>query len=381
MLKNIPLPSVSGLSSRSRKHVGLPPGAVVFTGRDTTAPIQIDVMSYTAERFDEASDVSIDTAFSHRDRPGPSWINVSGVHDASVIQEFGEHFGLHPLVQEDIAHIGQRPKLEAYDDYVFIVLKMLTFPHSEPPSADGRARENGSDAEDEARLQAEQISLVVGNEWLISFQEEPGDVFDPVRDRLRGGRGRIRRRGADYLAYALVDVIIDNYFVVLENLGNRIEALEDEVLEDPTSETQPKINHVRRNLVSLRRMTWPVREILSQMDRLESRIWDEETRPFVRDAYDHAVQVLDLVESLRDVVGGLTDLYMTSLSNRMNEIMKVLTIIGTIFIPLTFVAGIYGMNFEYMPELRVWWMYPAVWGIMIATALVLLVFFRRKDWI
>jgi len=378
MLRKMSLPSVVGLSSRSKKHVGLPPGAVVFTGRDKTAPIQIDVMNFAEEHLEEQSDVSLETAVSHRDRPGPSWINVSGVHDPAVVQALGAHFGLHPLVQEDIAHIGQRPKLEAHDDCVFIVLKMLTLPDA--PDAE-RERENGPDVETEPRLQAEQISLVVGDEWLISFQEDPGDVFTPIRERIRGGRGRIRKRGADYLAYALVDVIIDNYFVVLEHLGNRIEALEDEVLEDPTSETQEKINRVRRNLVSMRRMTWPVREILSQMDRVDSRIWDEETRPFVRDAYDHAVQVLDLVESLRDVVGGLTDLYMTSLSNRMNEIMKVLTIIGTIFIPLTFVAGIYGMNFDYMPELRVWWMYPAVWGVMIATAIVLLVFFRRRDWI
>jgi len=382
MLKKLPFPSVAGLSSRSKKHVGLPPGAVVFTGRDRTGPIHIDVMNYAEEHLTEESDVSLETAFAHRDRPGPSWINVSGVHDASVVQKFGEYFGLHPLVQEDIAHIGQRPKLEAYDDYVFIVLKMLTLPNGLPTkTANTQRPEDGTDAGVEARLQAEQISLVVGDEWLISFQEEAGDMFGPIRDRLRGGRGRIRKRGADYLAYALVDVIIDHYFVVLEHLGNRIEALEDEVLEEATPETQEKINLVRRNLVSMRRMTWPVREILSQMDRVDSRIWDEETRPFVRDAYDHTVQVLDLVESLRDVVGGLTDLYMTSLSNRMNEIMKVLTIIGTIFIPLTFVAGIYGMNFEYMPELGVWWMYPAVWGVMITTAIVLLIFFRRKDWI
>ena len=363
-------------SPRSHKKVGLPPGEVVFTGRQKTAPVTLSVINYAQEFLQETPEASLDTALSHRDVNGPSWINVTGVHDVNIVQKIGQHFGLHPLVQEDVAHTGQRPKLEVYDDHIYVVLNMLTLADDDSPAA---ARDS-TDA-DLPRLRTEQVSLIVGDEWLLSFQEDPGDVFNPVRERIRGGRGRIRKRGADYLAYALVDVIIDHYFVVLEHLGNRIETLEDEVLADPTQDTQEKINAVRRDLVTIRRLTWPVREILSQIDRLDSPIWDDETRPFVRDAYDHAVQVLDLVESLRDVVGGLTDLFMTSLSHRMNEIMKVLTIIGTIFIPLTFVAGIYGMNFDYMPELRVWWMYPVVWALMIATAGSLLVFFRKKDWL
>ncbi len=367
--------SALGPSAHQRQRVGLPPGAVVFTGHEKTAPVTLSVLNYAEDYVHEATDVSIDTALQQRDAPGPSWINIDGIHDVAIVQALGDHFGLHPLIQEAIVHTGQRPKLEVYDDHVYIVLKMLSL------SSPGDLDSDDDPAAYAPQLQAEQVSLVVGANWLLCFHEDPGDVFDPVRERIRSRLGRVRKVGTDYLAYALVDVIIDHYFIVLEHLGNRIEALEDDVLAGAATGTQEKINAVRRDLVTMRRMTWPVREILSQMERLESDVWSEETRPFVRDAYDHAVQVLDLVESLRDVVGGLTDLYMTSLSNRMNEIMKVLTIIGTIFIPLTFVAGIYGMNFDYMPELRIWWMYPTMWAVMIATAGGLLLYFRRNDWI
>ena len=346
-----------------KKHVGLPPGSVVFMGEEKTEPVRFSVLDYTAERLDETEISSAEAVLPYRDSPTSTWINVTGVHDENTIRTIGEHFGIHPLIQEDIAHTGQRPKLETYDDHVYVVSKMLY--HNE----------------EDQHLRAEQVSFVLGGNYLLSFQEDAGDVFDPVRERLRKGRGRIRGAGTDYLTYALLDVIVDHYFVILEELGSRTEEIEDEVLEDPQSETQERINNLRRDLIFMRRMTWPVRELLSQLERLDSPLWSEETRPFVRDTYDHAVQVLDLVESLRDVVGGLTDLYMTSLSNRMNEIMKVLTIIGTIFIPLTFIAGIYGMNFEYMPELTVWYGYPIAMAVMAGIAAVLLLYFRRKEWI
>ena len=360
------LPShlLSGAASFLRKkHVGLPPGSVVFIGEEKTTPVRFSVIDYTDDHLEETTLGDVGEVLPYRDSPTTTWINVSGVHDEDTIRTIGEHFGLHPLIQEDIAHTGQRPKLETYDDHVYVVSKMLYH--------------NG----DDQHIRAEQVSFVLGGSYLLSFQEEPGDVFDPVRKRLREGRGRIRARGTDYLTYALLDVIVDHYFVVLEELGGRTEEIEDEVLDDPQPETQERINDLRRDLIFMRRMTWPVRELLSQLERLDSPLWSDETRPFVRDTYDHAVQVLDLVESLRDVVGGLTDLYMTSLSNRMNEIMKVLTIIGTIFIPLTFIAGIYGMNFEYMPELTVWYGYPAAMGVMTVIAVALLLYFRRKGWI
>ena len=360
------LPShlLSGAATLSQKrNVGLPPGSVVFVGDEKTGPVQFSVLDYTVDRLEEAKLQSVGDILPYRDSPTTTWINASGVHDEEVIRAIGDHFGLHPLIQEDIAHTGQRPKLESYDDHVYVVSKMLYH----------------DDVED--HLRAEQVSFVLGGNYLLSFQEDPGDIFDPVRKRIREGRGHIRSRGPDYLTYALLDVIVDHYFVILEELGGRTEEIEDAVLDDPRPETQARINDLRRDLIFMRRMTWPVRELLSQLERLDSPLWSEETRPFVRDTYDHAVQVLDLVESLRDVVGGLTDLYMTSLSNRMNEIMKVLTIIGTIFIPLTFVAGIYGMNFEYMPELTVWYGYPAVMAAMAAMAFALLLYFRRKEWI
>jgi magnesium transporter len=360
------LPShlLSGAASFLRKkHVGLPPGSVVFIGEEKTEPVRFSVIDYTDDALEETTLRDVGAVLPYRDSPTSTWINVSGVHDENTIRAIGEHFGLHPLIQEDIAHTGQRPKLETYDDHIYVVSKMLY--HN-----DG-----------DRHIRAEQVSFVLGGNYLLSFQEDPGDVFDPVRRRLREGRGRIRARGTDYLTYALLDVIVDHYFVVLEELGGRTEELEDEVLDDPQPETQERINDLRRDLIFMRRMTWPVRELLSQLERLDSPLWSEDTRPFVRDTYDHAVQVLDLVESLRDVTGGLTDLYMTSLSNRMNEIMKVLTIIGTIFIPLTFIAGIYGMNFEYMPELTVWYGYPAAVAVMAIIAGGLLLYFRRKKWI
>jgi magnesium transporter len=360
------LPShlLSGAASfLKKKHVGLPPGSVVFVGEEKTEPVRFSVIDYTSDDLDETVLESVDDVLPYLNSPTTTWINVSGVHDEEVVRTIGDHFGLHPLIQEDIAHTGQRPKVETYDNHVYVVSKMLYH--------DGQ----------EDHLRAEQVSFVLGGSYLISFQEDPGDVFDPVRKRLREGRGRIRKAGTDYLTYALLDVIVDHYFVILEELGDRTEEIEEEVLDDPQTETQGRINDLRRDLIFMRRMTWPVRELLSQLQRLDSPLWTEETRPFVRDTYDHAVQVLDLVESLRDVVGGLTDLYMTSLSNRMNEIMKVLTIIGTIFIPLTFIAGIYGMNFEYMPELTFWYGYPTAMAGMAVIAAILLVYFRRKGWI
>ena len=345
-------------------RVGLPPGSVVFVGAERTHPVTFQVLGYGPGHVAETTETCVDEVLGSRDTTPVTWINVSGVHDASVIRSLGEHFHVHPLVQEDIAHTGQRPKLEAYDDLLYFVVNMVYV----------------DDREDET-LHDEQVSLLVGEQTLISFQEAPGDVFDPVRERIRTGRGHIRDRGPDYLAYALLDVIVDHYFVVLEAFGTRTEALEDVIVEEAPTDVEDDLHDLRRDLIFLRRMTWPMREVLSQLARLESPLWDEATRPYVRDTYDHVVQVLDLVEALRDTASGLHDLHMTAISTRMNEIMKVLTIIGTIFIPLTFIAGIYGMNFEHMPELGWPWAYPAVWGMMLVLAGGLLLYFRTRGWI
>ena len=346
------------------QHVGLPPGSVVFVGEERTEPVQFRVLEYGPDHLVETDEESVDEVLTYRDTEPVTWINVSGVHDESIIRTLGDHFNVHPLIQEDIAHTDQRPKLEPHDDYIYLVIKMLYF-----------------DEQQDGELRAEQVSLLVGERNLISFQEDPGDVFDPVRKRIRNGRGHIRNRGPDYLAYAILDVIVDHYFVVLERLGVRTEDLEDSIVSDEFLAVEDDIHDLRRDLTFVRRMTWPMRELVYQLERLDSPLWAETNQPYVRDTYDHVVQVLDLVEALRDTASGLHDLHMTSISNRMNEIMKVLTIIGTIFIPLTFIAGIYGMNFEYMPELGWSWAYPAVWVVMLALAGTLLLFFRRREWI
>ncbi len=345
-------------------RVGLPPGSVVFVGEDRTHSVEFRVLEYGPEHLIETTEERVEEVLKYRDTTPVTWINVSGVHDESVIRTLGDHFHVHPLVQEDIAHTGQRPKHEVHDDYLYLVVKMVYF-----------------DDRRDGELRAEQVSLLVGERNIISFQEDPGDVFEPVRKRIRNGRGHIRDRGPDYLAYALLDVIVDHYFVVLEAFGTRTENLEDAIVEEAPSDLEDDIHDLRRDLIFMRRMTWPMREILYQLERLDSPLWADTNQPYVRDTYDHVVQVLDLVEALRDTASGLHDLHMTSISNRMNEIMKVLTIIGTIFIPLTFIAGIYGMNFEYMPELKWTWAYPVVWGLMIILAGVLLLYFRRREWI
>ncbi|MEF8816362.1 MAG: magnesium/cobalt transporter CorA [Salinibacter sp.] len=357
-------PEGNFVSPGHEQKVGLPPGSVVFVGEEKSAPIAFRVLEYGPDHLFETDEEGIDEVLRYRDTTPVTWINVAGVHDESVIRTIGDHFHVHPLVQEDIVHTGQRPKLDAQENYIYLVVKMVYF-----------------DDDREGELRAEQVSFLVGERNLISFQEDPGDVFDPVRKRIRNGRGRIRDQGPDYLAYALLDVIVDHYFVVLEELGARTEDLEDEIMGEEAQDVEDKIHDLRRDLIFMRRMTWPMRELLHQLERLDAPLWDDTNQPYVRDTYDHVVQVLDLVEALRDTASGLHDLHMTSISNRMNEIMKVLTIIGTIFIPLTFIAGIYGMNFEYMPELGWAWAYPAVWGLMIALAGALLLYFRRREWI
>jgi magnesium transporter len=350
---------------RRRHKVGLPPGSVVFVGDAPGAPVEFETITYDEHEAETERPKTVDDALSTWDASGnrTCWLNVTGVHDASVIQNIGDHLNLHPLIQEDIANTGQRPKVEVIGNQLFLVVKMLYV------------------TPEEHSVTSEQLSLLVSESGLVCFQERPGDVFDPVRDRIDTGRVRIRAGGPSYLAYALLDLIVDHYFVVLEQLAAQAETLEDEVLDDPTPQTQERLNHLRRNLALVRRHAWPVREVLSQLERTEESVWPASLHPFVRDAYEHTVQVLDLVESLRDLVGGLMDLYMTSLSNRMNEVMKVLTIIGTIFIPLTFIAGIYGMNFEYMPELSAPYGYPVAMSVMTVIGLLLVYYFRRKDWI
>jgi len=352
-----------GYIINSSKKAGLPPGSLVHVGKKHAEKVRIDLIDYDETHLEEKRDVSLEACIPFKDLPTITWINITGISDVQIIREIGDEFNIHPLILEDIVHTGQRPKLEDLGDYVYIVLKMLV-----------------SDDSDTG-IDAEQVSLILGPNFVLSFQERDGDVFGAIRDRIRKGEGRIRKLAADYLAYRLMDAIVDNYFVILEMLGEKIEAIQEDVLVQPSPSTLMEIQIKRREIILLRRSVWPLREAISSFERAESPLISEGTRPYSRDLYDHTIQVIDTVESFRDMISGIFDIYLSSVSNRMNEVMKVLTIIATIFIPLTFIAGVYGMNFKYMPELDWRWAYPAVWFVMIALGGLMLWGFKRKKWL
>jgi magnesium transporter len=344
------------------KTSGLPPGALVHVGERKIDKTRIRVIDYDEASIDEKELATIDECFPFRDTPTVTWINIDGLHEVDVIQKIGDRFGLHPLVLEDIVNTGQRPKMEDSENYLFFVVKMLTYD------------------DEEGVVKSEQFSLVLGPHYVISFQEKVGDIFEPIRERLRKGRGRIRKMGPDYLLYALIDAIVDNYFVALEKIAEEIESLEDKIMIDPTADLLQTIHSLKRELILLRKSVWPLREAISALERGESSLVQEKTAIYLRDVYDHTIQVVDTIETFRDMVSGMLDVYLSSISNRMNEVMKVLTIIATIFIPITFLAGIYGMNFKNMPELEWAWGYPLVWCIIFVVALIMVLYFRRKKW-
>ena len=348
---------------RTSTRPGLAPGTLVHVGEKKVEKVRIRIIDYDEEKLEERELESVDECFPYADKPTVTWINIDGLHEVEVIEKIGKNFDLHPLVLEDIVHTGQRPKMEEYEGYIFLITKMLSYD------------------EVEDKLRTEQFSLILGPNYIITFQEEVGDVFEMVRERLRKGKGRIRKLPPDYLAYALIDAVVDHYFLVLEKIGERVESLEEELVTNPNPETLQTIHHLKRELIFLRKSVWPMRELIGGLERGESSLVGEKTTVFLRDVYDHTIQVIDTVETLRDIVSGMLDVYLSSLSNKMNEVMKVLTIIATIFIPLTFIAGIYGMNFEFMPELKWHWGYPIVWVIIIAIAVIMLFYFRRKRWL
>lgn len=343
------------------KKAGLPPGTLVHVGEQKAPTVEIRVIDYNEQRRDEHTAVEPAACAAFRQSPTVTWIDVVGLHEPAVIEELGTAFGLHPLTQEDILNTQQRPKVEAFDDYVYVVVKMLDF-------------RGGA-------LLIEQVSLIIGKGYVLSFQERPGDVFDGIRQRLRTVKGRVRRSGADYLAYSLMDATVDRYFVILEQLGETTSGLEDQMLADPQESAYQEIHLLKRQLATLRKAVWPMREMTAAMQRTESEVLAPSTGLYLRDLYDHSVQVLDAVETLRDILASLTDIYLSSLSNRMNAVMKVLTMIATIFIPLTFIAGIYGMNFEFMPELQWRWAYPGVLVVMLLVTAGMLYYFRKKKWL
>jgi magnesium transporter len=352
------------LIKKRSKKAGLPPGTLVHIGEKRAEETKITLIDYDEANFQEREIKTVEECFSFREKPTVTWINVEGVHQVEVVEKLGNCFGLHPLVLEDILNTDQRPKMEIYGDYVYIVLKMLYW-------------------NDPNRLvEAEQVSLILGSNFVISFQEgEEGDVFNPVRERIRNAKGLIRKMGSDYLAYSLIDTIVDNYFLILERLGEKIELLEEELVVDPTTATIHEIQTFKNEMIFVRRVVWPLREVVSGLGRRESPLIKETTEIYLRDVHDHTVQVMDTIEVYRETLSGMLDIYLSSVSNRLNSVMKVLTIIATIFMPLTFIAGIYGMNFKYMPELEWRWGYPAVWLIVVIIVISMWIFFKRKKWL
>jgi magnesium transporter len=354
---------MSKLIKKRSKKAGLPPGTLVHIGEKKAETPKITVMDYDEAHFQEKEIKTIEECFLFKDKPTVTWINIDGLHQVEILEKLGECYGLHPLVLEDILNTDQRPKMEDYGEYLYIVLRMLNY--------------NDKSSE----IESEQISLVLGPNFVFSFQEREGDTFNPIRDRIRNSKGRIRKMGADHLAYTLLDSIIDNYFIILEKLGEKIESLEEEVVTRPTPETLQTIHHLKREMIFLRKGVWPLREVISGLERGESSLIKESTRIYLRDVYDHTIQTIDTIETYRDMVSGMLDIYLSSISNRLNAVMKVLTIIATIFMPLTFLAGIYGMNFKYMPELEWRWGYPVIWVIMVGIGVSMLLYFRKKKWL
>jgi len=342
--------------------MGLPPGTLVHIGKKRMEEVKISIIDYDEEHLQEKETKSIEECFPYKNKPTVTWINVDGLHEIKVVEEIGKCFNLHPLILEDIVDTDQRPKIKDFRDYIFIVLKMLYY-----------------DKKDN-EIQVEQVSLILGKNYVISFQEREGDVFNAIRERIRNNIGRIRKLGADYLVYALIDAIIDNYFIIIEKLGEKIENLEDKVSSRPKPANLQVIHRLKRDLIFLRKSVWPLREVISILERGESSLILESTNVYLRDIYGHTIQVMDTVETLRDMTSGMLEIYLSSVSNRMNEIMKMLTIVATIFIPLTFITGIYGMNFRYMPEIKWFWGYPIVLLGMLIIGIVMLIYFKRKKW-
>ena len=348
---------------RGGKKAGVSPGTMVYIGEKTPEPVKITVIDYGPDQFQEKVIDRVEECFHFKDKPTVTWINVDGLQSLEIIQKIGACYGFHHLILEDIVNTFQRPKLEDFGSYIFIVFKMLTY------------------SQKEQKIEAEQVSLVMGKNFVISFQETVGDLFDQVRERIRGGKGRIRKMGADYLVYSLIDAVVDGYFSILENSGETVELLEEKAVISATPDTLRQIYGFKKELLFLRKSVWPMREVISSLIRRDSPLISEPVIVYLRDVYDHSIQVIDTVETYRDLLSGLLEIYVSSISNRLNEVMKVLTVIATIFMPLTFLAGVYGMNFKFMPELQWKYGYALIWLVMLAVAGVMLAFFKRRKWI
>ena len=345
------------------KKIGLPPGTLVYVGKDTEQNSSFDLIEYLNEEYVQKEISSINEIEPCVDNHLNSWINLIGLSNIETISQTGKIFNLHPLLLEDVLNTDHRPKVEEYESQLFCVLKMIKH----------NAETN--------QIEIEQVSLVLGKNYLLSFQERKGDVFEPVRQRIKTGKGLARGKKADYLLYMLIDIIVDNYYVVLEYISERVEELEDEIFNGTKPEQLEEVSKMKKQLIMLRKNLSPLREFISGIINSQNGLIDEKNRPYFQDIHDHVIQLIENLETYREWNNELKDAYLSALSHQMNQVMQVLTIIATIFIPLTFIAGIYGMNFDNMPELHYKYGYQMVWGLMIFVFILMLIYFKRKKWL
>lgn len=343
--------------------IGQRPGALIHVGEKKVENVTINLIEYDAENINEVQNASFEQCLESKNKPNVSWIDIIGIHDPNIIKTFGDSFDLHPLHQSNIMNTELRPSIEVSDNHILVMLKM---PHY--------STETG-------KLDLEQVSIIISENHLLTFQETPDDFFDQIRKRLRDKSGSIRKLKSDYLAYAIIDAIIDSYFLVIEQIGDITEELEEELMKNPTAETMQTIQTLKRRMIALRKSVWPAREIVDSLGREDTIFISDNTRTYLRDVYNHVIQVTDSIEGLRDVIGGMLDTYLSSVSNRMNEVMKTLTIVAAIFIPITFIAGIYGTNFSYVPELEWEGSYFAMLGAMGIIVFAMMVYFKKKKWL
>ncbi|MGA9294276.1 MAG: magnesium/cobalt transporter CorA [Ignavibacteriaceae bacterium] len=350
------------------KKKGMSPGSLIFTGEKKTENVSISLFDYNSGNFSETKVDDLNELEKYRNNSNVTWINVVGLHDINILDKIGIIFNIHPLVLEDILNVSHNPKIEEYDSYLFIVVKMINY------------------IDNSNKLDIEQVSLIIGKNYIITFQEKNGDVFDPIRERIRTAKGMIRKYSEDYLAYRILDSIIDNYFSVLECFDDRIEDIEDQILTDPDESSLEEIHHLRKELIKLRRAVSPLREMIFTIEKEKFNLIQKTTFVYLRDLSDHVKQIIDTIENYREFINGLLEVYLSNASHRMNEVVKLLTIISTIFIPLTFIVGIYGMNFRTdasrwnMPELDWAFGYPFVMIMMVVIAVTLIIFFKKKRW-
>lgn len=348
------------MRKRKSHDIGVPPGTLIYTGDSKTERIKISLIEYNETEFIEQEFYDLSECISHVKPHLVKWINVEGIHKTEVIEKIGKLYDIHPLTLEDIVHVDQRPKFEDYDNYVVAIMKMINY---------------------DTKVHAEQLSIVLFDNMVISFQEpQGGDAFEIIRNRLRQAKGRIRKCGADYLAYALMDAVIDCYFHVIEKIGDSVEKIEEHIIAHSSKSSLIQLHELKREMIFLRKQVWPMRDMISNMVRSETKLINPSTDIYLRDLQDHVTRVIDTVETYRDLLSGIMDIYLSTNSNKMNEVMKVLTIMSSIFIPVTFIAGVYGMNFEFMPELKSPYGYAITWGVMLSVMTGLIIYFKRKKW-